>query len=150
MQIPVNMDGMVIKKAPKWILVVEKYSVYERLVQVKYGTEDHGLIITGRGQPDRATRNLVSVLSSRIPSFALVDPDPCGIDIYLTYRIGSWQMNHEENLKSGSLHLIGVLPSHLKKFKIPEQALLPLSSSDHSRIENMKRKIIARRLYLGI
>ena len=103
------------------------------------------MIITGRGQPDRATRNLVSVLSSRIPSFALVDPDPCGIDIYLTYRIGSWQMNHEENLKSRSLHLIGVLPSHLKKFKIPEQALLPLSSSDHSRIENMKRKIIARR-----
>ena len=34
--------------------------------------------MTGRGMPDRATRNLLSVLSTQVPSFALVDADPCG------------------------------------------------------------------------
>ena len=125
--------------------------------------------------PDRATRNLLSVLSTQVPSFALVDADPCGFvrlstfygfyekrlflakyvtqiaknfdshynlkqdsnpkltdfpckklnfdscfnfmesgqpksDIYLTYRIGSWQMSHEDSLVSPNLRLLGVLP----------------------------------------
>ena len=47
-------------KAPKWILVVEKYAVYERLMKCKYGYDDGGLVLTGRGIPDRATRNLLS------------------------------------------------------------------------------------------
>ena len=47
-------------KAPKWILVVEKYAVYERLMKCKYGFDDGGLVLTGRGIPDRATRNLLS------------------------------------------------------------------------------------------
>ena len=54
-----NLDKKMIK-APKWILVVEKYAVYERLMKSKYGIDDGGLVITGRGIPDRATRNLLS------------------------------------------------------------------------------------------
>ena len=54
-----NVDKKMIK-APKWILVVEKYAVYERLMKSKYGIDDGGLVITGRGIPDRATRNLLS------------------------------------------------------------------------------------------
>ena len=41
-------------------MVVEKYAVYERLMKCKYGIDDAGLVLTGRGVPDRATRNLLS------------------------------------------------------------------------------------------
>ena len=41
-------------------MVVEKYAVYERLMKCKYGIDDGGLVLTGRGVPDRATRNLLS------------------------------------------------------------------------------------------
>ena len=51
-------------------------------MKCKYGVAENGLILTGRGVPDRATRNLLSVLSVRIPAYCLVDPDPCGFDIY--------------------------------------------------------------------
>ena len=78
--------------------------------------------------PDRATRNLLSVLSTQIPSFALVDGDPCGFDIYLTYRIGSWQMSHEQSLVSPKLRLLGVLPSQFEELRMPREALLPLSN----------------------
>merc|ERR1711990_29027 len=86
--IPVDLDDCEITQAPKWILVVEKYAVYERLMKCKYGIDDGGLVLTGRGVPDRATRNLLSVLSSRIPAYCLVDPDPCGFDIYVS--ISNW------------------------------------------------------------
>ena len=78
--------------------------------------------------PDRATRNLLSVLSTQVPSFALVDGDPCGFDIYLTYRIGSWQMSHEKSLVSPNLRLLGVLPSQFEELQMPREALLPLSN----------------------
>ena len=52
-------------KAPKWILIVEKYAVYERLMKCKYGFDDGGLVLTGRGVPDRATRNLLSGRDTR-------------------------------------------------------------------------------------
>ena len=41
-------------------MVVEKYAVYERLMKCKYGIDDGGLVLTGRGVPDRTTRNLLS------------------------------------------------------------------------------------------
>ena len=37
MAIPVNLNDMEIIQAPRWILVVEKYAVYQRLIQIKYG-----------------------------------------------------------------------------------------------------------------
>ena len=46
-----------LQKAPNWILVVEKYAVYERLMKSKYGIDDGGLVLTGHGVPDRATQN---------------------------------------------------------------------------------------------
>ena len=71
-------------KAPKWILVVEKYAVYERLMKCKYGFDDGGLVLTGRGVPDRATRNLLSgrdtrtieklILGLRLKERWVVDP----------------------------------------------------------------------------
>ena len=44
-----------------------------------------------RGYPDLATRRLVHILSEdkKIPSFALVDNDPHGIEILATYMFGS-------------------------------------------------------------
>ena len=65
-------------KAPKWILVVEKYAVYERLMKCKYGFDDGGLVLTGRGIPDRATRNLLSgrdlQTSDNLGQFRFDDP----------------------------------------------------------------------------
>ena len=47
--------------------------------------------------------------------FALVDPDPHGVEIYLTYKHGSHEMAREAaSLTAPELKLIGVLPSEVK------------------------------------
>ena len=63
---------------------MEKYAVYERLMKCKYGFDDGGLVLTGRGVPDRATRNLLSgrdtrtieklILGLRLKERWVVDP----------------------------------------------------------------------------
>jgi meiotic recombination protein SPO11 len=46
--------------------------------------------------------------------FALVDPDPHGIEIYLTYKHGSIEMAREAaSLTAPELKLLGVLPSEV-------------------------------------
>ena len=75
--------------------------------------------------PDRATRYLVSEMSRHgVDCFCLVDGDPCGFDIYLTYRIGSWQMVHETRLVAENLRLIGVKPSQFEQLGLTKPVLL--------------------------
>ena len=48
--IPADISEMQISELPKWILVIEKYSVYERLVSQGYHKDKPCLLITGRGK----------------------------------------------------------------------------------------------------
>ncbi|KAI1808239.1 DNA topoisomerase IV, alpha subunit [Daldinia bambusicola] len=64
----------------KWILVIEK---------------------EGKGFPDLVTRQLLHILHSAfpyVPIYALVDYDPSGISIMLTYKCGSRGLSHEEHI----------------------------------------------------
>ena len=95
--------------------------------------------------PDRSTRYLVSTMSRLgIDCFCLIDGDPCGFDIFLTYRIGSWQMVHESSLVAERLRLVGVRPSQFGPLGLTSESLQPLSKSDFSRLGSMKCKIIAK------
>ena len=95
--------------------------------------------------PDRSTRYLVSKMSElEVDCFCLIDGDPCGFDIFLTYKIGSWQMVHETNLVASRLKLAGVKPSQFEKLHFEKEATLPMIQSDFSRLESMRLKLIAR------
>ena len=100
--------------------------------------------------PDRATRYLVAELLRRgVETFCLVDGDPCGFSIYLTYRIGSWQMIHEENLICQNLRLYGLRPSQFERLRLRKEVLLNFNKSDNSRIESMRQKIIGKAFKKG-
>lgn len=64
----------------------------------------------GKGYPDLATRQFLHHFHSafsQIPIYALVDFDPSGIDIMLTYKRGSQSLGHEENVTVPSLTWLG-------------------------------------------
>lgn len=57
-----------------------------------------------------------SDLSFSIPIMALVDADPHGLEIYLTYKLGSASMNHQnQTLVAPRLEWIGVFFSELSR-----------------------------------
>ena len=47
--IPPDLSKMKITKLPKWILVIEKYAVYERLLSSGFTKDKPCLLVTGRG-----------------------------------------------------------------------------------------------------
>ncbi|KAI1455196.1 DNA topoisomerase IV, alpha subunit [Annulohypoxylon moriforme] len=73
----------------KWVMVIEK---------------------EGKGYPDLITRRFLHFLHSTLPQVpinALVDFDPSGIDIMLTYKRGSRGLSHEDNITAPRLSWLG-------------------------------------------
>ncbi|VDP33326.1 unnamed protein product [Soboliphyme baturini] len=72
----------VIQSSAKYVLVVEKDSVFEKLVADNFATVlGTGILITAKGYPDFSTRVLLRILQKHlhIPFFALMDADPNGM-----------------------------------------------------------------------
>ncbi|XP_050675485.1 meiotic recombination protein SPO11 [Leptidea sinapis] len=110
--IPQDINGIrEFKSSAKYILVVEKDAVFQKLL-------DEGapirlrpvIIITGKGYPDVCTRQLLCrlVADLRLKPLALVDADPHGYEIFLTYKYGSLAQSHLSlSLACPKLSLLG-------------------------------------------
>ena len=77
-----------------WVLYIEKEAIFQRLLHSPLSHS--GVLVTGKGYADIATRELLARLSSRgLRVYALVDLDPHGLEIMTTVRDGSISLAHE-------------------------------------------------------
>ena len=88
------------------------------------------LCITGSGYPDHATKSLISILCNdlRIPSMAIVDFDPDGIEIFLQFCD-----------VCGELKKLQWLFSDL--FNVPKESQLPLTERDQKKVASLLKRV---------
>ncbi|XXG46515.1 hypothetical protein AAC387_Pa02g1338 [Persea americana] len=132
----------------KYILVVEKETVFQRLANDKFCEKNHCIVITGRGYPDVSTRRFLRLLVEKLclPAYCLVDCDPYGFDILTTYRFGSMNMAFDAKLlRVPEIRWLGVFPSDAKKYHLPDRCLLPLTPKDKSKAETMLQRCYLHR-----
>ncbi|KAI0087948.1 topoisomerase acting in meiosis [Irpex rosettiformis] len=131
-----------------WVLVVEKEAVFQTLCHLQFSRHPAlpgpGLLITGKGYPDVATRQLVASLGqnldSRIPILAVVDADPFGIDILSVYKYGSNNMSHQGDLDTPRLRWAGVMFSELASLGIEKDTLIPITKHDEKKAFSMLKR----------
>ncbi|KAJ8016224.1 hypothetical protein DPEC_G00004970 [Dallia pectoralis] len=133
-----------IVSSAKFVLIVEKDATFQRLLDddVCYKLSPC-IMITGKGVPDVNSRLMVRKLwdTLRIPVFALVDADPHGIEIMCIYKYGSVAMSFEaHSLTVPSVMWLGLLPSDLQRLGVPEEALIPLTQRDMSKLTSLKKR----------
>lgn len=93
--------------------MIEKEATFRGLVASRFqrtATVGPGVLITAKGYPDLSTRQFLHKLHaafSAVPIFGLVDFDPDGIKILLTYKNGSRSLQHEEQATATRLSWIG-------------------------------------------
>ena len=122
-----------IQSDAEFILLVEKNAVFTRLSEDRFYNKFPCIMITGKGQPDVATRLFLRRMRDtlRIPVLGLVDADPYGLKILSVYMSGSKSMSYDSaNLTTPDIKWLGVRPSDLSKLNIPDQCRLPMSASD--------------------
>jgi len=122
-----------IKSDAEFILLVEKDAAFMRLAEDRFYNKYPCIIVTGKGQPDVASRLFLRKLKQalKIPILALMDSDPHGIRIMCTYMKSSKAMSYDsDSLATGDIKWLGVRPSDLNKYKIPEQCRLDMDEKD--------------------
>jgi meiotic recombination protein SPO11 len=116
-----------------FILVVEKDTIFSRLVEDGAPTALRCLLVTGKGYPDVATRQLVARLARDRPSLeilGLCDADPDGLGVLWTYKAGSDAMSRDKAaLEAPRLRYVGMCIKD-----VPAGALrMPLSQHDRAK-----------------
>lgn len=132
--IPPNIDRVGdMQSDALFILLVEKDAAYIRLAEDRFYNRFPCIIVTAKGQPDVATRLFLRKmkLELKLPVLALVDSDPYGLKILSVYGCGSKNMSYDSaNLTTPDIKWLGIRPSDLDKYKIPEQCRLTMTDQD--------------------
>jgi len=117
----------------EFIILVEKEAAYMRLAEDRFYNKYPSIVITGKGQPDVATRLFLRKIRDqlKIPVLALVDSDPYGLKILSVYMSGSKQMSYDSShLTTPDIKWLGVRPSDLDRYNLPQQCRLPMTDAD--------------------
>ena len=113
--------------------MVEKDAAYNRLAEDRFYNQFPCILITGKGQPDVATRMFLSRLKQelKIPVLAFVDSDPYGLKILSVYMSGSKAMSYDSaSLTTPDIKWLGLRPSDLDAYALPDQCRLPMTQKD--------------------
>ena len=97
------------------VLVVEKDSVFRRLIADGLLARFPCVLITASGYPDLATRALVGrvVDALRVRCFALTDYNPHGLALMLAYKHGTANLGLESGCCCPSLQWLGLRAAHV-------------------------------------
>jgi DNA topoisomerase-6 subunit A len=115
----VEADIVTIKSCDaKFILHVEKDTVWRRFNEDKFWRKHNCLLTHGGGQPPRGVRRMLYRLHNelKLPVYCLLDNDPWGYYIYSVLKQGSINLAYES-----------------KRMAIPEAKFLGIRSRDYDR-----------------
>jgi len=102
----------------KFVLHVEKDTVWRRFVEDKFAVKHKCILIHGGGQPPRGVRRLLNRFHQelKLPVYCLLDNDPWGYYIYSVVKQGSINLAYES-----------------KRMAVPDAKFLGVSSFDYER-----------------
>ncbi len=132
-----------IRSDAEFILLVEKDAVYMRLAEDRFYCRYPCIIITAKGQPDVASRMFLTRLKAelKIPVLGLFDSDPYGLKILSVYMNGSKNMSYDSaNLTTPDIKWMGIRPSDLDRYDLPEQCRLDMTPEDIKTGEEMVKE----------
>ncbi|KAI5067860.1 hypothetical protein GOP47_0016205 [Adiantum capillus-veneris] len=115
----------------RYILLVEKDAIFQRLQEDRFFHSVPCIIITARGYPDLASRVFLHQLRCSfplLPIVALVDWNPAGLAIICTYKFGSIRMGLEALSYVCDVKWLGLRSRDLEL--IPKESHLPLTAKD--------------------
>ncbi|HEV3138637.1 MAG TPA: DNA topoisomerase IV subunit A [Pirellulales bacterium] len=115
----VEQDIIEFKKCTaKFILHVEKDTVWRRFSEDKFWRKHNCIVTHGGGQPPRGVRRMLNRLHNeqQLPVYCLLDNDPWGYYIYSVIKQGSINLAYES-----------------ERMAIPDAKFLGLRSSDYER-----------------
>ncbi|ELR18952.1 DNA topoisomerase 6 subunit A, putative [Acanthamoeba castellanii str. Neff] len=153
-----------IKSDARFIIVVEKDAVFQRLAEDRVFDTLPCILITAstatvpinlaqvdtsnqkahcaetEGFPDMATRGLLKRLHEelRLPVVGLFDWNPGGMGVYITYRYGSVKSGLESHLHTVDIKWLGLCWDDLERMHLPSSCFQDQTERDRRRIRSIQ------------
>ncbi len=123
----------------KYVLVVEKDAVWQRLNEDGFWKKDNCILISPQGQATRGTRRLIKKFADMgLPVYVFNDGDVWGWYIYWTIKTGSINLAYiGSEIATPEAKFIGVTLSDLKRYDFLNKMTMKASEVDLKRAQEM-------------
>ncbi|QGJ70377.1 DNA topoisomerase VI subunit A [Planctomycetales bacterium 10988] len=126
----------------KFVLHVEKDTVWRRFNEDKFWKEHNCILTHGSGQPPRGVRRLLCRLNSELnlPVYCLLDNDPWGYYIYSVIKQGSINLAYEsQRMAIPEAKFIGLRARDFDRCGLSDSVKINLNDTDRRRAEQIKQ-----------
>lgn len=123
----------------KYVLVVEKDALWQRLNEDKFWQKENCILITPGGQAARGTRRLIRKLADEgLPVYVFTDSDAWGWYIYWTIKTGSINLAYiGDSVATPEAKFLGVTLSDLDKYEFLKGMTMKGKDVDLKRAQEM-------------
>lgn len=128
------------KCGAKFILHVEKDTVWQRFNEDRFWEKHNCLLTHGGGQPPRGVRRLLHRMHNelKLPVYCLLDNDPWGYYIYSVLKQGSINLAFEsQRMAIPAAKYLGLRSLDVERCGLPDAALIALNDSDRKRAKQI-------------
>ncbi len=125
----------------KFVLHVEKDTVWGRFNEDKFWQEHNCILTEGGGQPSRGVRRLLQRLNSELglPIYCLLDCDPWGHYIFSVIKQGSISLAFESNrLAIPEAKFIGIRSKDYVACDLSDDVIIEMNDNDIKRANEIK------------
>ncbi|MCC7475152.1 MAG: DNA topoisomerase IV subunit A [Pirellulales bacterium] len=124
----------------KFILHVEKDTVWRRFNEDKFWKKHNCLLTHGMGQPPRGVRRLLNRLhfELKLPIYCLLDNDPWGYYIYSVIKQGSINLAYEsKRMAIPEVRYLGLRSRDFERCQLSDSVKIALNDSDRKRAKQI-------------
>ena len=124
----------------KFVLHVEKDTVWRRFVEDRFWEQHRCILTHGGGQPPRGVRRLLHRLHNelKLPVYVLLDNDPWGYYIYSVIKQGSINLAFESGrMAIPNAQYIGVSAFDYERFGLTDDVKIDLDANDVKRAKQI-------------
>ncbi len=139
--IPSDVDNDIefVDMTAKYVLIVEKDALWQRLNEDGFWKKENAILITPQGQATRGTRRLIRKFADmHIPIYVFTDSDAWGWYIYWTIKTGSINLAYiGKEIATPEARFIGVTISDLDKYEFLKKLTIKATEVDLKRAQEM-------------
>jgi DNA topoisomerase VI subunit A len=128
------------KCSAKFILHVEKDTVWQRFNEDKFWRKHNCILTHGAGQPPRGVRRMLYRLHDelKLPIYCLLDNDPWGYYIYSVIKQGSINLAYEsQRMAIPDAKFLGLRSKDFKECGLSESVTIALNETDRKRAKQI-------------
>jgi DNA topoisomerase VI subunit A len=130
------------KCGAKFILHVEKGTVWQRFNEDKFWQKHNCILTHGSGQPPRGVRRMLFRLHNelKLPVYCVLDNDPWGYYIYSVIKQGSINLAYEsQRMAIPEAKYLGLRSLDFDRCKLSDSVKISLNETDRKRAKQIAR-----------